>query len=142
HMAPGPGCTLGWCPSHGTAPDPAAAAPGVPGLGVPSTMTPHREAYRACTTRATRQPRTPTTCPVGCRDHGQHAIGHGIRPATAVPLTVLVAEMLNGSLLLHGWRDGPTAYLCPEDAAPLKRELATAFGSPELILRADDGVAP
>lgn len=72
-------------------------------------------------------------------DRGQHAIGHSIRPATAVPLTVLVAEMLNGSLLLTGWRDGPTAYLCPEDAAPLKRELAAAFGSTALTPRADDG---
>jgi hypothetical protein len=71
-------------------------------------------------------------------DRGQHAVGHSIRPATAVPLTVLVAEMLNGSLLLTGWRDGPTAYLSPTDAAPLKRELAGAFGSSESILRADE----
>jgi hypothetical protein len=75
-------------------------------------------------------------------DRGQDGIGHSIRPATAVPLTVLVAEMLNGSLLLQGWRDGPSAYLCPADAAPLKRELAAAFGNPELKPRAADGAAP
>jgi hypothetical protein len=70
---------------------------------------------------------------------GRHGIGHSIRPATAVPSTVLVSEMLNGALLLQGWRDGPTAYLCPEDAAPLKRELAAAFDSTSPALRTDVG---
>jgi hypothetical protein len=71
-------------------------------------------------------------------DAGQHGLGHSIQPATAVPLTVLVTEKLNGSLLLHGWRDGPTAYLHPADAAPLKPKLAAAFGSPERTLRTDE----
>lgn len=56
-------------------------------------------------------------------------IGCSIRPGTAVPPTVLVADMGDGSLLLEGWRDGPSAYLSVADAIPLRRELARAFGS-------------
>lgn len=63
---------------------------------------------------------------------GQHAIGGSIRPGAAVPDTVLVATMCDGGLLLHGWRHGPSAYLCPTDAPALRRELATAFGVTEL----------
>jgi hypothetical protein len=59
-------------------------------------------------------------------------IGLSIRPGTAVPSTVLVADMGDSSLLLAGWRDGPSAYLCSADAVPLRRELARAFGSTEL----------
>ncbi len=36
---------------------------------------------------------------------------------------------------------GPSAYLCPADAAPLKRELAAALGNTELTLCADEGEA-
>jgi hypothetical protein len=79
----------------------------------------------------------------GCRSAGkqpsQVGINRSIRPATAVPPTLLVADMLEGSVLLQGWPDGPTAYLCPADAAPLKRELAAAFGTTEPTPRADEG---
>ena len=65
------------------------------------------------------------------QNHQQLGIGRSIRPGTAVPPTVLVADMGDGSLLLEGWRDGPSAYLCPVDAVPLRRELQRAFGSPD-----------
>ncbi|MGH3927819.1 MAG: hypothetical protein ACRDTT_33965, partial [Pseudonocardiaceae bacterium] len=55
-----------------------------------------------------------------------------IRPGTAVPSTVLVSDMGDGSLLLEGWRDGPSAYLSPADAVPFRRQLAAAFGNPNL----------
>ena len=54
--------------------------------------------------------------------------GRSIRPGTAVPRSVLVSDMGDGSLLLEGWRDGPSAYLIPADAMPLRRQLAAAFG--------------
>lgn len=60
---------------------------------------------------------------------GQRGIRRSIRPGTSVPDTFLVAEMADGSLVLHGWRDGPSAYLMVEDTGPLRRELAAAFGS-------------
>lgn len=66
-------------------------------------------------------------------------IGRSLRPGTAVPSTVLVGDMGDGSLFLQGWRDGPSAYLSPADAVPLKRELAAAFGSTQLALRGDQG---
>lgn len=55
-----------------------------------------------------------------------------IRPGTSVPSTALVSDMCDGSLLLEGWRDGPSAYLSPADALPFRRTLAAAFGSPDL----------
>lgn len=66
-------------------------------------------------------------------------IGRGIRPGAAVPSTVLVAGVGDGSLLLKGWRDGPSVYLSAADAVPLRRELARAFGSAELAHRHRQG---
>lgn len=66
-------------------------------------------------------------------------IERSIRPGTAAPSTILVAEMGDGSMLLGGWRDGPSAYLCRADAIPLKRELTRAFGTPELTQRSSQG---
>lgn len=65
---------------------------------------------------------------------GQTSSGNrrSIRPGTAVPSTVLVSDMGNGSLLLEGWRGGPSAYLNPADAMLLRRQLAAAFGSLDL----------
>ena len=60
---------------------------------------------------------------------GLLGIGRSIRPGIAVPATVLVVDMGGGALYLAGWREGPSAYLTPEDAVPLRRELARAFGS-------------
>lgn len=57
----------------------------------------------------------------------QHGIGRSIWPGTDVPPTVLVADMVDGSLFLRGWRDGPTTYLSPDDAVPLRRELAAGL---------------
>ncbi|MGH3801808.1 MAG: hypothetical protein ACRDTD_17085 [Pseudonocardiaceae bacterium] len=58
----------------------------------------------------------------------QCGIGRSIRLGTAVPATVLVADMGDRSLFPQGWRDVPSAYLSRADAAPLRRELMAAFG--------------
>jgi hypothetical protein len=42
-----------------------------------------------------------------------------IRPKMAVPPTVLVTELDNGTLILQGRPDGPRVWLEPDDAAPL-----------------------
>lgn len=69
-------------------------------------------------------------------------IERSIRPGTAVPPTMLVGDMGDGSLLIVGWRDGPSAYLCSADAVPLRRELASAFGRPDLLPSSGPGEAP
>lgn len=66
-------------------------------------------------------------------------IGCSIRPGTAVPHSVLVSDMVDGSLLLEGWRNGPSAYLSPADAMPLRRQLAAAFGSSRRTSNGDQG---
>lgn len=66
------------------------------------------------------------------QDQQQHGSRRSIRPGTAVPPTVLVADMGDRWLFLQGWQDGPTAYLSPADAVPLRREPAGAFGSTDL----------
>ncbi|MGH3940593.1 MAG: hypothetical protein ACRDTG_18540 [Pseudonocardiaceae bacterium] len=58
-----------------------------------------------------------------------HSPNSSIRPGVPVPATVLIAEMSGGSMLLHGWRNGPSAYVSAGDAAPLRRALAMAYGS-------------
>lgn len=65
-------------------------------------------------------------------------IGRSIRPGTAVPSTVLVSNMGSGALCLSGWQQGPGAYLTPEDATPLRRELARAFGSGDRAVQDDE----
>ena len=77
-------------------------------------------------------------------DHQRHStrqpgIEHSIRPGTAVPPTVLIADMYDGGLFLQGWREGPNTYLTSSDAISLRRELAAAFGTPELTLPGDPG---
>lgn len=53
---------------------------------------------------------------------------HSIRPGVPCPETVLVAVMTDGSYLLVGYPQGmPAAFIVPEDAAPLRHALATAF---------------
>jgi hypothetical protein len=49
-----------------------------------------------------------------------------------MPPTVLVTGLDNDTLILQGRPDGPRRYLSPEDAVPLRRELARAIGSPDL----------
>lgn len=61
-----------------------------------------------------------------------------IRPKSAVPPTVLVTELDNGTLILQGRPDGPCVWLEPDDAAPLKRELAAAFDRFELTATSND----
>jgi hypothetical protein len=61
-----------------------------------------------------------------------------IRPKMAVPPTVLVTELDNGTLILQGRPDGPRVWLEPDDAAPLKRELVAAFDRFELVATGND----
>jgi hypothetical protein len=65
--------------------------------------------------------------------------GRSIRPGTAVPRSVLLSDMGEGSLLLYGWWEGPSAYLSPADAVPLRRALAAAFSSPDLTPSGNQG---
>lgn len=65
----------------------------------------------------------------GSGEQAPSSTRRSICPNTAVPRSVLVSDMGDGSLLLEGWRDGPNAYLSPADAVPFKRQLAAAFGS-------------
>lgn len=67
--------------------------------------------------------------------------GRSIRPATAVPRSVLASDMGEGSLLLEAWWEGPSAYLSPADAVLLRRALAAAFGSPDLTPSGNQGRA-
>lgn len=74
--------------------------------------------------------------PERCR-HGDNSdglsgllgIGHSFRSGSAVPRTVLVSGLEDGALYLSGWREGPSAYLTPDDALPLRRELTKTFGT-------------
>jgi hypothetical protein len=50
-----------------------------------------------------------------------------VRPGVARPETVLIAELLSGSLYVQGWPDGPAALLIGEDAAALRAVLDRAF---------------
>ncbi len=59
----------------------------------------------------------------------QRGIERSIRPCVPVPATVLVCEMGGGALFCQGWRDGPCAYVCADDAGLLRQALAAAFGS-------------
>jgi hypothetical protein len=78
----------------------------------------------------------------GVDGHQQRGIEHSIRPASPCPDTVLVAVMTDGSYLLMAYPLGePTALVVAKDAGGLQRELAAAFGSPELTFRADEGEA-
>ena len=60
-----------------------------------------------------------------------------IRPGIAVPHTVLLTELDNGSLILQGRPNGPRAYLSPAKAIPLRRELVAAFRRTEMGPRDD-----
>lgn len=56
-------------------------------------------------------------------------LSRSIRPGVPAPATVLIVEMGGGSLLLQGWRDGPSAYVSAEDAVALRQALAATYGS-------------
>ncbi|MBV8540656.1 MAG: hypothetical protein JO063_08595 [Pseudonocardiales bacterium] len=68
-------------------------------------------------------------------------IGRRIRPGTAAPSRMLVADAGDASLFLRGWRDGPSAYLGRAGAVPLRWELVAAFGSAALAVRGNQGEA-
>lgn len=76
------------------------------------------------------------------RDDGRELQERGIRPGTAVPPTVLVTELDNGTLILQGRPDGPRVSLKPDEAVPLKRTLARAFSSPDRPPSSRPGEAP
>jgi hypothetical protein len=75
------------------------------------------------------------------REQTSSGTGRSIGPGTAVPRSVLVSDMGEGSLLFEAWREGPSAYLSPADAVPLRRALAAAFGSPDLTPSGNQGRA-
>lgn len=60
--------------------------------------------------------------------------GNSVRSGTAVPDTLLVTNLGDGSLILQSWRDGPTAYLNPAEAVPLRRVLSAIFANTALVL--------
>lgn len=62
-------------------------------------------------------------------NNGQGRHGESDNAGMPCPPTLLVAELIDGGVYLQGWPVGPNAYLGPDDAKPLKRELASAFGS-------------
>lgn len=70
-------------------------------------------------------------------DHIPSGTGRSLGPSTSVPPTVLVTNMGDGSLVLESWRDGPTAYLSPADAVPLRRVLSAIFENAALTLPAN-----
>lgn len=78
----------------------------------------------------------------GCTSHSgvpvRLGIGHSIRPGTVVPPAVLVSSMGSGALYLSGWQQEQSAYLTPEDAMPLRRELARAFGGEDRAAQDND----
>lgn len=69
-------------------------------------------------------------CGGGSGEPASSSAERSIRPGTTVPAVVVVSDVGDGSLLLEAWRGGPSAYLSPADAVPLKRQLAVAFGGP------------
>jgi hypothetical protein len=78
------------------------------------------------------QLRAPTTC-VTVTTRAKRSTAAAAVPDWILPChpPLFLADMWAGGLVLHGWRDGPTAYLSPSDAIPLWRELAAAFHSTE-----------
>ena len=65
-----------------------------------------------------------------------------IPPRMLMPPTVLVTALDDGALILQGRPDGPRVWLEPDEAAPLRRALARAFGSPDLVSSSGQGEAP
>jgi hypothetical protein len=78
----------------------------------------------------------------GDRQDQQPDIRISIRPKMAVPPTVLVTELENGTLILQGRPDGPRLSLKPDEAVPLRRALARAFGGSDLASSNGQGEAP
>jgi hypothetical protein len=68
----------------------------------------------------------------------------GIPPKMPIlpPPMVLVTELDNSTLILQGRPDGPRVWLESDEAAPLRRALARAFGSPDLVSSSGPGEAP
>ena len=64
-----------------------------------------------------------------------------IRPGMAVPGSGPVSDTGDGPLLREDWQAKPRAYLSPADAVPLRRQLAAAFGSPNITPSGRQGEA-
>jgi hypothetical protein len=77
-------------------------------------------------------------------DEQNQQLGSRIDIPTEMPMppTVLVTELHNGTLILQGRPDGPRVWLEPDEALPLRRALARAFGSPDLVSSSGQGEAP
>lgn len=76
----------------------------------------------------------------GDEQDGQLGSRIGIQPKMPIllPPTVLVTELDNGTLIVQGRPDGPRVWLEPDQAVPLKRELAAAFERFELAAAGDE----
>jgi hypothetical protein len=125
---------------HGTNP-PASTERGVPRSWVPSTSADLVRGGYKDVQHADSEPSQSFAwfrCSGGTGEPSS-GTGRTIRPGTDVPRSVLVSDMDDGSLLLEAWRDGPSAYLSPADAVPLRRQLAAAFGGPSLIPSGSQG---
>jgi hypothetical protein len=70
---------------------------------------------------------TDDECHGGGQDYQQLGIGRSLQLGTAMPPSVLLTELDNGTLVLQGRPDGPRVRLSLTDAVPLKRELAAAL---------------
>ncbi|MGH3669105.1 MAG: hypothetical protein ACRDSH_00495 [Pseudonocardiaceae bacterium] len=66
---------------------------------------------------------------------------HGVLSGKTMSPTVLVTELDTGALVIQGRPDGPRAYLHPDDAVPLKQELAAAFERAEKVVQNNGGEA-
>jgi hypothetical protein len=75
------------------------------------------------------------------QDADGQVLGDGIRPSTALPPTLLVTELDTGELVVQGRPAGPRVRLSPDDALPLRWELAAAFERAEQVVPSNDGDA-
>lgn len=64
-------------------------------------------------------------------------VGRSIQPGVSMPPTVLSTELANGTLIIQGRPDGPRVHLSPDDAIPLRRELAAAFARDDIRCAGD-----
>ncbi|MGH3922979.1 MAG: hypothetical protein ACRDTT_08945, partial [Pseudonocardiaceae bacterium] len=95
-------------PSSGT-PPPFPPVRSSPVLGATQARTPHRQAQEHVEHDVNQLYQGTDNQRHGDgQDQQQLDSGRSIRSGTAVPPTVLVAEMGDGSLFLQGWRNGPS----------------------------------
>jgi hypothetical protein len=140
-MAPGPGWTLSWCAVlHGMNPPlpPVRRSPVLGAIHENARQT-GLEQVQHRDDRADHDANDEHHS-----DEQNQQLGSRIDIPTEMPMppTVLVTELHNGTLILQGRPDGPRVWLEPDEALPLRRALARAFGSPDLVSSSGQGEAP